>query len=125
MSIPNQADATLFERLWQFATDSHPARGPVVSVVDGFFRLRYVENPGAAWGFLAGVAGWFRTPFFLLVSFAAMFFIVSYFRKSESHQGMLRVALALVFGGAVGNFLDRARLGYVIDFVDWHWFGQG
>jgi signal peptidase II len=108
-------------RFWHH---KHPTRDGAVTVLDDFWHFRYVENPGAAWGFLARSADWFRTPFFLIVSVVAMYFIVSYFRKSETWQRVLRVALALVFGGAVGNFFDRIRLGYVIDFIDWHWYDR-
>ncbi len=94
----------------------------VVEVVESFWHFRYVENPGAAWGFLSGSAAWFRTPFFLVMSTLAMGFMVYYFRQTRPGQWLVRLALALVFGGAVGNFLDRVRLGYVIDFIDWHWY---
>jgi len=110
--------------LWRFLSYAHPPRGRIVAVVDSFFHFRYVENPGAAWGFLQGSAEWFRTPFFLTVSVAAMAFILTYFRKTLPSQGLLRVALALVFGGALGNFVDRVRFGYVVDFIDWHWYDR-
>lgn len=109
-----------FQLFWTH--DKHPTRNGVHAVIENFWHFRYVENPGAAWGILSGSASWFRTPFFLLVSIAAMVFIVRYFYRTEPGQRLLRVALALVFGGAVGNFIDRARLGYVIDFIDWHWY---
>lgn len=112
------------DKLGRFLTYRHPPRAGAVAVLDDFWHFRYVENPGAAWGFLSGAASWFRTPFFLLVSIAAMVFIIVYFRKTQAHQRVLRVALALVFGGAVGNFIDRVRLGYVIDFIDWHWYDK-
>lgn len=111
-------------RLGVFLFHRHPPRGDVVAVIDSFWHFRYVENPGAAWGFLSGSASWFRVPFFLLVAVLAMGFMISYFRKSLPEQGLLRVALALVFGGALGNFFDRVRLGYVIDFIDWHYYDQ-
>ena len=53
-----------------------------------------------------------------------MIFIIVYVKKSLPEQKLLRLALALVFGGAIGNFLDRVRLGYVIDFIDWHWYNK-
>ncbi len=111
-------------RLGIFLTQRHPVRTEPVAVLDDFWHFRYVENPGAAWGFLSGAASWFRTPFFLLVSLAAQVFIVFYFRKTTPDQRMLRVALALVMGGAIGNFVDRVRFGYVIDFIDWHWYDE-
>lgn len=111
-------------RLSRFLFERHPLRGEPVAVLDDFWHWRYAENPGAAWSFLATAPEWFRKPFFLAVPVAAMVFIAIYAKKSEPEQGWLRFALALVFGGALGNFLDRVRLGYVIDFIDWHWFDK-
>lgn len=51
-------------------------------------------------------------------------FIVVYFLRTQKDQWLLRFALALVFGGAIGNFADRIRLGYVIDFIEWHWYDK-
>ncbi|MBI3179630.1 MAG: signal peptidase II [Deltaproteobacteria bacterium] len=112
------------ERLDRFCWTEHPVRSEPVAVLDNFWHFRYAENPGAAWSFLAGAPQWFRTPFLLLISVAAMVFIVVYYRRTTEAQRLLRVALALVFGGAVGNFFDRVRLGYVIDFIDWHWYDK-
>ena len=109
-------------RLWAFLRQKHPTETGVVTVLDDFWHFRYVENPGAAWGLLSRSGEAFRTPFFLVVSLAAMIFIIAYFRRTTASQRWLRLALALVFGGAVGNFFDRARFGYVIDFIDWHWY---
>jgi len=78
---------------------------PTVSVVDGFWNWRYVENPGAAWGLLAGANENLRVPFFLLVSLVAIGFIITFFRKLEDHQYLLVISLSLVFGGAIGNLL--------------------
>jgi signal peptidase II len=95
-------------------------RTPVT--VTSFWENRYTQNRGAAWGFLAGAGEKFRVPFFHLVSIAAVIFIFSYYRKLREDQRYLQFALALVLGGALGNALDRIIRGYVIDFIDWHWF---
>jgi signal peptidase II len=92
-----------------------------VEVVLDVWEYRYVENPGAAWGFLSQTKSRLRTPFFIVVTVVAMAFILIYFYSTSLHQTLLRTALALVFGGAIGNFIDRVRLGYVIDFIHWHW----
>lgn len=105
------------QRFW---TTQHPAATAVVAVQADYFHLRYVENPGAAWGFLSRSMSAYRTPFFLVLSVLAMGFILIYFSRTTPEQKLLRLALGLVFGGAVGNFVDRSRLGYVIDFIDWH-----
>lgn len=118
------AHDSFFARLHNFLWTEHPSRKPPIAVVDNFFHFRYAENPGAAWSFLATAPDWFRSPFFLSISVAAMIFIVVYYRKTADNQLYLRLALSLVFGGAIGNFLDRLRLGYVIDFIDWHWYDK-
>lgn len=95
-------------------------RCPTVKVVDGFWNWRYVENPGAAWGLLSGASESVRIPFFIVVSIAAIAFIVTFFRKLPDSQTLLIISLSLVFGGAIGNFIDRLHLNYVIDFIDWY-----
>ena len=95
---------------------------PIPVVVTPFWQHRYTQNRGAAWGVLAGAGEKFRVPFFYLVSVVAIIFIFSYYRKLSNNQRYMQIALALVLGGAVGNALDRLLRGYVIDFIDWHWF---
>lgn len=89
--------------------------------VPGCWNFKYVENPGAAWGFLATADERFRVPFFHVVSLLSMALIAWFFRHVPRDQSRLRLALTLVLGGAVGNYLDRIMHGYVIDFIDWHY----
>lgn len=103
----------------------HPCRRmgancAVVPVVDGFWNWRYVENPGAAWGLLANADESIRVPFFFVISVIAVGFIIMFFRKLEPEQKLTVWALSLVFGGALGNLIDRLHLNYVIDFIDWY-----
>jgi signal peptidase II len=102
--------------------DRPDLRTPPVVVVNNFWNLKYVENPGAAWGMFSRQAPWFRVPFFHIVSLIAIGFMSVYIRRLEPTQRLLLVALSLVLGGAVGNYVDRVMRSYVIDFVDWHWF---
>lgn len=114
----------LGDEIGRFFSVHHPSREGRVIVSDNFWSFIYAENPGAAWSFLRDAPEYFRTPFFLCVSIAAMVFILAYFRRTMPEQKMLRLALSLVFGGALGNFFDRVRLRYVIDFIDWHWYAR-
>ena len=107
---------------WNFLWQKHPIHRPAIAVLDNFWHFRYVENPGAAWGFMANWTSVLRTPMFLVISLLAMGFVIAYLKRSQLTQLLLRLGLALVLGGAIGNFLDRLRLGYVIDFIDWHWY---
>ena len=77
------------------------------------------KNKGGAWGLLQGTPESVRRPFFLLVSVAAVFFIVPLYQKLTPKQHALRWGLPLVLGGALGNVFDRVRYGFVIDFIDY------
>jgi signal peptidase II len=112
------------EKLSRFLWTRHPGRAEAVSVLDDFWHFRYVENPGITWGVLAGSGSALRTPLLLTLSLLMMALLVVYLRRTAPAQKLLRMALALILGGAMGNFLDRVRLGYVIDFIDWHWFDR-
>ncbi len=116
------AAVTFGDKLSRFLWTENPAARRPIAVLDNFWHWRYAENTGSAFSFLADANESFRMPFFLTVTILAMAFIISYFRKSHPEAHIQRIALALVFGGALGNFIDRARLGYVIDFISWHWY---
>jgi len=91
-----------------------------VPVFEDFFHITYVRNKGAAFGIFADSS--VRIPFFIAVSTVAAIGILWYYRRLQAGQSLLRWALALVFAGAVGNLIDRIRLGEVIDFLDVHWY---
>lgn len=87
-------------------------------VIDGFFNLVYVMNRGAAFGFLANMSETFRYIFFTGITVAVIGLIIYYIVKSESQSMLLIISLTLIFGGAVGNLIDRVRFGAVVDFLD-------
>jgi signal peptidase II len=95
--------------------------GETVSVIKDFFNLTYVQNTGAAFGMLADAHPSFRVPFFILVPMIALGVIVWIFKKIPQEEWRMSTALALVVSGAIGNLIDRIRLGFVIDFFDFHW----
>ena len=82
--------------------------------------LVHVRNTGAAFSFLAGASGWQRE-FFLGVGLAAAAWIVWMLYRSAGGQLLFCMALSLILGGAVGNVVDRLRLGAVVDFLHFHW----
>lgn len=89
-----------------------------VRVLGDFFRLTYVENSGIVFGI--GVGG--ALPFFTILSAIATILIVYFFYQERSSPPGVRISLALVLGGAVGNLIDRLVFGKVVDFLD---FGIG
>jgi signal peptidase II len=89
-----------------------------IPVIPGFFNLTHIYNPGGAFGFLSGSSSVLRHGFFLVASIAAMGLILLLYAKTPPGQGWLEVGLSLILGGAIGNVVDRIRIGKVIDFLD-------
>lgn len=87
-------------------------------VIEGFFNLRYSENPGVAFGMLQQLPG--GRLLLTLLAVAAFVLVLAYLRKTEPTATRLHVALGLVGGGAIGNLIDRVMYGRVTDFVVWH-----
>jgi signal peptidase II len=94
--------------------------GESVVVIPNFFNLTYVRNFGAAFGFLAESHPSFREIFFLLMPPVALVIILMILRGVKDNDTKQIVALSCIFGGAIGNYIDRLRFRYVIDFLDFH-----
>jgi signal peptidase II len=92
-----------------------------VPLVDGLLSLSHVRNRGAAFGILSDWDLPHQTLLLSLLSLGALLAIAFYFARLPASARLPRVALALVLGGALGNLLDRLRLGYVVDFVHVYW----
>lgn len=88
------------------------------TVIPGLFDLVHVLNKGAAFGFLAELEGNMQTYFFIAVTGLAIVLIVHLLRTVNREDNYLFAALGLILGGALGNLVDRIRLGMVIDFLD-------
>jgi signal peptidase II len=98
-----------------------------VELSERFLRLRYEENPGAAWGMFRNLAPNVRGPLFHAVSLAAVLLIGYYFTKLSGKDPAEKWALwglSMVLGGALGNYIDRVARGFVVDFVQAHWKDQ-
>lgn len=90
-----------------------------VTVIDGFWEWEYAENRGAAFSFLSGSDSPWRMPFLITVSILSFGMILYFLRHVKADQRLFIFALSLIASGAVGNLIDRVRLGYVIDFILW------
>jgi len=94
-----------------------------IPVIEGFFYLTHVRNTGAAFGLFADAPADIRLGFFIGISLLAVVIIVSFFRKLAPGDRLAALALGLVLGGAVGNLIDRIRLGEVVDFLHFRLWG--
>jgi signal peptidase II len=88
-----------------------------VSVIEGFFYLTHVRNPGAAFSLFADAPEAIRAPFFIVTTLIALALIISFFRKLSPGDRLSALALGLILGGAVGNLIDRLVYGEVVDFL--------
>lgn len=88
-------------------------------VIDGFFDLRFSENPGVAFGMFQNLpAGkWILT----IVALLALVMVFVYLKKTDDSHTRLHIALGMIGGGAVGNLIDRIYLGKVTDFIVWRY----
>lgn len=93
--------------------------GERLEIIPGFFNLSYVRNTGAAWGVLQGLNHW-------LVGLSVVILaVIIIFRRHFITDTMVhRIATGLMLGGIVGNLIDRVKLGYVVDFLDFHLGGH-
>jgi signal peptidase II len=91
--------------------------------INSFINLTHQRNTGAAFSFLADAGGWQRWFFVVLASGVSIVIAVWLWRIRLERQTVLSAGLALVLGGAIGNLIDRAMLGYVTDFIQ-VWFGN-
>ena len=92
--------------------------GESVAVTD-FFNLVLVHNSGAAFSFLSNAGGWQRWLFSAIAAIASVW--ITWLLRKHEQEKLFCFALSLILGGALGNLIDRAAYGYVVDFLDFYW----
>ncbi|MBN1355473.1 signal peptidase II [bacterium] len=91
-----------------------------IQVIPPVLDLVLVKNRGAAFGIMSGLNLPVRMIVFSIVSLGALALLIYLFRSRSAGSFTIPAAVGLVSGGAVGNWIDRIRFGYVVDFIDWH-----
>jgi signal peptidase II len=97
-----------------------------ITVITGFFSITHIQNPGGAFGLMANLSPNIRAIIFLFISSLAVGLIFYFYKKTPRNYSWLAAGFALIFGGAIGNLIDRIRFGTVTDFLDfyigrYHW----
>jgi len=97
-----------------------------IAIIPDLFSITYIRNSGAAFGILAGSHSGFRLVFFGITSALALALLGTIYVRLSPADWLGQVSVAAIFGGAVGNLIDRVRFGEVIDFLDfsllgYHW----
>ena len=95
----------------------HESRSIIPNVLD----FTHVQNTGAAFGLMNAADFPYKSAVMIVIAAVALIAISLYARQLGTHERLSRIGLALILGGAVGNLIDRALSGYVVDFVDVYW----
>jgi len=108
-------------KIW---VDTHLTYADRIPVIEDFFYITHVRNPGAAFSTFLSLQPQIRLTFFISVSVAAIAIIFSFFRKLAPGDRLSSLALGLILGGALGNLIDRVTRGEVVDFLHFRlWTG--
>ncbi|MDD9304583.1 MAG: signal peptidase II [Desulfobacter sp.] len=110
----------LADQVTKFFITKYLAVYDYIVVVEGFFNINHVLNPGGAFGFFATQSPAVRTFVFLFLSSLVALFVLWLYGKTAQTHIFLSHGLAMIFGGAIGNLIDRFRFGKVVDFLDFY-----
>ena len=103
----------ILDQLTKYFAVKFLMNGESYVIIKDFLQLEYVENFGAAFGILQN-----RKIFFIIITLAVIIAVIFYLKRNYYYINRpMKVALTMLLAGAVGNFIDRVRLGYVIDFI--------
>jgi signal peptidase II len=114
----------LFDQITKVYVDRTLHNFQSVEIIKNLFHITHVRNTGAAFGLLAGPAHPLRTTFFIVISGVAIGAILLMYRRIEDDDTLHALAFSFLLGGAAGNLVDRVWMGYVIDFLDFHWYNH-
>jgi signal peptidase II len=112
--------AVAVDQISKAAVLKHMALYKSIAVIPGFFNITHVHNPGGAFGFLAQNGAPWRHWLFLGAVLLALGMILYFHHQTPRSHPNLALGLSLIFGGAIGNFIDRLRFGEVVDFLDFY-----
>lgn len=108
----------IFDQITKLWISQNFVYGESMAVTD-FFNLVLVHNSGAAFSFLSNAGGWQRWLFSAIAAIASVW--ITWLLRKHKQDKLFCFALTLILGGALGNLIDRAAYGYVVDFLDFYW----
>ena len=109
----------IVDQLTKFLVVKYMTLGQSISVIDNFLYITSHRNDGAAWGILQG-----KMIFFYVVTLVVIGLVILWIRKLDiKKEKLLVIALSLILGGALGNFIDRVMYQHVVDFINTYIFG--
>ncbi|OFI07565.1 lipoprotein signal peptidase [Clostridium acetireducens DSM 10703] len=106
----------ILDRITKIWALKYLALGNNVIIIPNFFAFSYLENRGAAFGILQN-----KLLFLVVITLIVLIGIVYYILKYKPTSNLLRIGLAFVISGAIGNLIDRVMYGFVVDFILLHY----
>jgi signal peptidase II len=116
------ATVIFWDQLTKLYVDAVMLPHQSVTVIENFFDITYIRNPGGVFGIFAQVDRAIMRPLLLSLSSIAVVVIIVIYHTTPLDRVLARVAFSLILGGAIGNLIDRIRFDGVIDFLDFHWY---
>ncbi|MDD5434177.1 MAG: signal peptidase II [Nitrospira sp.] len=114
----------VFDQASKYAVQNMMAIHDYMEIIPGFFNVTYVQNPGAAFGIFGRTTGISRFVLLVGISLFALAMLLIMYEKTTGKFTLTHLAIAMIIGGAVGNLIDRIRLHWVMDFLDFYWNGN-
>lgn len=116
----------ILDQYSKMLVNKHIPKHSYILVIENFFAITHIRNPGVAFGLFADGPSEYKTYLFIGFSLIAIIAILIFFHQTPQENKMVRVALILIFSGAIGNLIDRILYHEVIDFLDffygdYHW----
>lgn len=93
-----------------------------IPIIPNFFHITHIKNTGGAFGILSDFKSFYVKAFFIFFTFLTIGVVGFFYWKLKPHHHVPGVGIALIIGGAIGNLIDRIRLGGVVDFIDVHYY---
>lgn len=111
----------IIDQTSKYAVQHIMALHDYINIIPGFFNLTYIQNPGAAFGLFGKTTDTLRSVLLIGISLVALLILFLMYAKVRERDLLLHTSIALIIGGAIGNLIDRIRLQWVIDFLDFYW----
>jgi signal peptidase II len=115
------AAVLVVDQVTKYAITLHLQPGEIHPVIDGWFQLRFIVNRGGLFGVFRDLPEIWRASLFTGIPVLACIGLLVFLLRAPASEMALRSGLALILGGALGNLMDRLRLGHVVDFLDVFW----
>ena len=109
---------TTLDQTLKIIIDSHLLLGESVKIIPNFFNITLAHNSGAAWSILNN-----KSIFLILIGIVALIIVYFCFIRNKNLKKIDIILISMLTSGILGNLIDRIRLGYVIDYLDFNLFG--